>query len=897
MEKPSPSAVVINEIMYRPTVAGASFVELLNTATNFVFDLSGWRMTGLDYTFPSGTLLTNGQFLVLAKNRAVFNSVYGNTAFVFDEFAGALGDGAETLTLEAPVVTRYTNTDGLILTNVAYAVVDQVRYEDRLPWPTNAAGAGSALQVIDATQDNGRASNWGDGTEWRFYSFTGSPGANATNLNLFLSGAGEVYIDNVSLVPGFVAEQGVNLVPNGDFEAPLLESWRALGNHSNSAISSAVAFAGQSSLHVVAGGPGSSSSSLSQSLSALEPDSTYTFSFWFLPSTTATGFTWRVATAYRAASPINIRQALATPGASNATAARLPEYPLLWINEVLPENLSNLRDSAGQRDPWIELYNAGSEAIDLDGFYLADNYTNRTQWAFPRGAVIGPAEFQIIFADAEPEQTQPGELHANFRLNPGTGVLALSRVNAGLPQLVDYVSYAGVAPDSSYGSFPDGQLFDRQSFYYVTPGTTNNGASVPLRLYINEWMASNTRALADPADGDFEDWFELYNPNAQPVDLTGYFLTDDLTKPTQYRIPTGYRIAPFGFLLVWADHQPGQNRSDRVDLHVNFKLKKEGAALGLFAPHGEPIDTVVFGEQINDVSQGRSPDGAEAIYPLSVPTPRSSNASPFINTSPVLSPISDRVIDELKSLNFLVEATDADQPRQRLTFSLASGGPARATISPNGLFTWTPSEAQGPGEYDITVRVTDSGIPNLSDEKTFHVTVREVNSPPLIVDGRPKYVKAGEMLSFPTVLDFDVPAQDLSYFVDTEFTPGAWFDEDGGIFHWRPNEFQPTGTYYVYVLAWDDGIPSLSADYLYTIKLLAPSEVLIQLEIRQEDNDRCRLSWPTTVGKTYRVEYQDALTGDWQVLWPSLTAETTEMTISDDLSSRLQRFYRVSQLD
>ena len=46
--------VVINEIMYNPVVADAQFVELYNNSTNTTFDLSGWQLQGLDYTFPDG---------------------------------------------------------------------------------------------------------------------------------------------------------------------------------------------------------------------------------------------------------------------------------------------------------------------------------------------------------------------------------------------------------------------------------------------------------------------------------------------------------------------------------------------------------------------------------------------------------------------------------------------------------------------------------------------------------------------------------------------------------------------------------------------------------------------------------------------------------------------------
>ena len=104
-----------------------------------------------------------------------------------------------------------------------------------------------------------------------------------------------------------------------------------------------------------------------------------------------------------------------------------------------------------------------------------------------------------------------------------------------------------------------------------TPGAANSANATlgnPANLRINEWMA-------DPTPGD--DWFELYNPNTNAVDLSGYFLTDTLTQPDRWRIPNNTFISGRGFLLVWADNDTSLNASDtNGDLHANFQLSAVG---------------------------------------------------------------------------------------------------------------------------------------------------------------------------------------------------------------------------------------------------------------------------------------------------------------------------------
>ena len=57
----------------------------------------------------------------------------------------------------------------------------------------------------------------------------------------------------------------------------------------------------------------------------------------------------------------------------------------LVINEFLASNNSTKPDPQGQYDDWIEIYNAGEEAIDAGGMHLTDNLGDRTKWRCFRG--------------------------------------------------------------------------------------------------------------------------------------------------------------------------------------------------------------------------------------------------------------------------------------------------------------------------------------------------------------------------------------------------------------------------------------------------------------------------------------------------------------------------------
>ena len=733
LERPQ-DFVVINEIHYNADQPGGDFIELHNRSTTTPFDLSGWRLNGVGYTFPPGAILPPGGFLVLAQDRQAFAMLYGQTIPVFDEYPGTLDNGGEYLALVRPGASPDQDT-----------VISDVRYDDAPPWPLAADGLGPSLQLMD----------------------------------------------------------------------PALGAWR-VGN-------------------------------------------------WMA---TATNDVNRV-----------------TPGRVNAARQTLPAFPPVWINEVQPNNLTGPTDASGRHEPWIELYNAGDTAVDLAAFYLTDTYTNLTRWQFPAGTVIGPRQFLRVWADAEPDQSAPGAPHTNFRLAPDTGSVALvrSQGSPAQPAVMDYLDYVLLAADRSYGSYPDGEPRKRRPFHRVTPGAPNDPAMPAIQVTINEFMAVNT-TIPDPADGDFDDWFELYNAASAPVDLSGYFLTDDLTNPTKYQVPPGTIIPPGGFLLVWADEEGNQTQPGGP-LHANFKLSQNGEELGLFAPDGSLVDGFSFGPQTPNLSQGRYPDGGPLpLLTLDQPSPGEPNFLAGGNRPPVLDPLADLTAPELSPIRFTVTATDPDAGQQ-LTFSLGTDAPAGASLEPDtGVFAWTPTEAQGPGQYTFTVIVTDDGTPRRAASGTVTLTVTEVNESPVLAPIGDVSVDEGSLLTVPLVAtDPDLPPQRLSFRLEPDTPEGVEIDPEGPAVVWTPAEADGPGVYPITVRVTDDGTPPLSHTRSFRVTVnevnnppemafISPQTVeegesfSFQLEARDPDADQSpiryelvrgpagaqldpntgRLTWPTT---------------------------------------------------
>ena len=192
------------------------------------------------------------------------------------------------------------------------------------------------------------------------------------------------------------------------------------------------------------------------------------------------------------------------------------------------------------------------------------------------------------------------------------------------------------------------------------------------------------------------------------------------------------------------------------------------------------------------------------------------------NGAPVLASIGNRTVDEETALEFTASATDESVSSLVYSLEPAATGtfPAGAVISGSGGFSWTPSEAQGPGVYRTKVKVTDNG--GLSDDEEFEIAVLEVNRAPELAEIAPQSVDEGSELSFTaSATDPDQPANGLSFSLVNAPSGAAMTPE--GVFTWTPSNGPASVA--VTVRVTDNGSPALSDEQVVTVTVnnVAPS--------------------------------------------------------------------------
>ena len=297
-----------------------------------------------------------------------------------------------------------------------------------------------------------------------------------------------------------------------------------------------------------------------------------------------------------------------TPGRPNGpdgkttaeAAIPKPEYDLV-VNEFMTRN-TIWPDAFGNLPDWVEIRNYGSEALNLNGFWLSDNPGRPDSWLFP-DVTIEPGQLLVIWLsglEIPYDPAEPSSLHASFALGRQDEFLLMSDPSGNLvfKQPIEFLP-ANLAKGRS-AQDPDNWLY----FPAATPGSDNTTAgfaeisgAMSLKnrgIWISEVMAMDARLTA-AGNISQPDWIELFNGTGETIELEGYGLSDRTDEP-------------FRMTLGNISINPGQH------LVINpsgFGISGENETIYLTSPNEDLIDWFETGLLKNGISSGRGNTGGE----------------------------------------------------------------------------------------------------------------------------------------------------------------------------------------------------------------------------------------------------------------------------------------------
>lgn len=320
--------------------------------------------------------------------------------------------------------------------------------------------------------------------------------------------------------------------------------------------------------------------------------------------------------------------------AVNAISGGTPGgYPIkttisnIFINECMTNNGDAYYDEFSEFEDWVEIYNAGTTAVNIAGLYITDSDTDKNKFRIsetnPSLTTIPAKGHLVIWLDNDPSQ---GILHANFSVNKSGEKVSLYQINYNDTVLIDSLKMPELSVNQSYGRLPDGSK-NLTIFDYYTPAAVNEIKTKIYGVSINEVMPTNADVISDEK-GDFDPWVELYNGNAFAVDVAGLYLSNEFLNSYKWQFPSNNptltTIPSKGYLLVWLDGEPSEG-----PLHANFKLSNLSylSFKQNFLGNDLMINDINIKATDTRNTVGRYPQGTQTEVNMEKPTPLAKNTN------------------------------------------------------------------------------------------------------------------------------------------------------------------------------------------------------------------------------------------------------------------------------
>jgi hypothetical protein len=267
----------------------------------------------------------------------------------------------------------------------------------------------------------------------------------------------------------------------------------------------------------------------------------------------------------------------------------------IHLNEALKYNTLSAIDADGDREEWVELKNFSGAPVSLLGYFLSDESDDLYKWALP-AATLQPGEYKLVFLSGK--NRIDGELHANFSLSDEENEVFLTCLDG---MRSESLPMAAITRENiSIGLDND---FNIRYFASPTPGGENaHGFETADQIgcFDNQGVFVSEVSAVQEIDDRSNDWIELCNGSDQPVDLTGWMLSDSPSDPARY-VFAGGTIEAGGYLVVECSAKPLRQDEDTAP----FSISPGGETVVLYDAAGTLVDSFDTGVMTPEVTSGR----------------------------------------------------------------------------------------------------------------------------------------------------------------------------------------------------------------------------------------------------------------------------------------------------
>ncbi len=350
-------------------------------------------------------------------------------------------------------------------------------------------------------------------------------------------------------------------------------------------------------------------------------------------------------------------------------------FAQVYINEVCAKNSNTLMDEDGEYPDWIELYNAGTMPVNIQGYGLSNTIEDIAKWTFS-DLTIAPQSYLTVFASEKDKKLFIDHWETVVEASgqwkyfvpaspPPPGWRSLGFNDSPWPQGNGGIGY-GDGDDNTVLSPPLLTLYMRKIFNIVD---TSEIVSAILHIdyddgfvaYLNnvEIVRSNVGVEGTPPEFDDKAYIEheaqMYQGRLpERYYIKKSFLKSILQNGNNVLAVEVHNNAPmssdlsaipylsFAINTSSSNYLPTPSWFDvsTASLHTNFALSQNGETVYLSNASSSLIDHLIYFYTEKDNSIGRQPDGTGDVVLFGEPTPTASNNLSQTYTGYVPDPIS-----------------------------------------------------------------------------------------------------------------------------------------------------------------------------------------------------------------------------------------------------------------